>query len=78
MFLQCDAICFCGDVVSDSFNKTFRDEDNILDQIYKNIHVRIFLMIILIIIHYPKMQANTIVTLKTNFMSSLLLCAVFL
>ena len=25
---------FCGDVVLDSFNKTSRDEDNILDQIH--------------------------------------------
>ena len=51
--VQCDAISadgnsFCGDVVSDSFNKRFRDEDNILDQIYKNKYVRIIIMMILI------------------------------
>ena len=34
--LQCDAIrlehIFCGDVVWSNFNKTFRDEDNILER----------------------------------------------
>ena len=36
-FLQCDAIGsnFCGDIVLDTFNKAFRDEDNILKQIIK-------------------------------------------
>ena len=36
LHVQCDAIRwnnFCGDVASDSFNKTSRDEDNTLDQI---------------------------------------------
>ena len=30
--IQSDGNSFCGDVVLDSFNKGFRDEDNILDQ----------------------------------------------
>ena len=39
-FLQCDAISFAvysfdGDVVLESVNMTFRNEDSILDQIYK-------------------------------------------
>ena len=33
--MQSDGNSFCGDVVLDSFNKASRDEDNILDQIYK-------------------------------------------
>ena len=37
---------FCGDVVSDSFEKTSRDEDNFLDQIYKIKYVRIIIMIL--------------------------------
>ena len=32
--MQSDGNNFYGDVVSDSFNKTSRDEDNILEQIY--------------------------------------------
>ena len=39
---------FCGDFVSDSFNKTSRDEDNILDQINKSKHFRFIGMMILI------------------------------
>ena len=37
--MQSDGNSFCGDVVSDSFNNTFRDEYNILDQIYKSKYV---------------------------------------
>ena len=37
--LQCDAIrwpgTFCGDVVLDNFNMSYRDEDSILDQKYE-------------------------------------------
>ena len=33
--MQSDGNSFCGDVVSDSFKKASRDEDNILDQVYK-------------------------------------------
>ena len=68
----------CGDIISDSFNKTSRDKDNILDQIYKSIYVRIIIMMILFSIILHEMHTNTTVALKPNFMSSLLLCAVFL
>ena len=34
--MQSDGNSFSGDVVSDSFSKTSRDEDNMLDQIYKS------------------------------------------
>ena len=37
---------FFGDVVSDSFNETFRDEENNLDQIYKSKYVHIMIMMI--------------------------------
>jgi len=30
--MQSDGNSFCGDVVLDSFNKAYRDEDSILDQ----------------------------------------------
>ena len=58
--------------VSDSFNMTSRDEDNILDQIYQSKYVRISIDMILVFLkHYTKMHAN----IKTQFLSSLLLCA---
>ena len=47
--MQSDGNSFCGDVVSDSFNKTSRDEDNILEQIYKSKYVCIINMMILIL-----------------------------
>ena len=37
---------FCGDVVLDSFNMSYKDEDNILEQIYKSKYVRIIIMTI--------------------------------
>ena len=82
--VQCDAIrweqFFLKDVVLDSFNKAYRDENNILDQMNIIKYVRIFIMMILIPYNnmYKKMHTNTTVALKPNFMSSLLLCAVFL
>ena len=33
--MQSDGRIFCGDVVLDSFNKAYRGEDNIVDQMYK-------------------------------------------
>ena len=33
--MQSDRNSFCGDVVLDSFNMAYRDEDSILYQIYK-------------------------------------------
>ena len=47
--MQSDGNGFCGDVVLDNFIKASRDEDNILDQIYKSKYVQIFIMMILII-----------------------------
>ena len=46
--MQSDGNSFCGDVVSDSFNKQSRDENNILDQIFKSTYVRIIIMTIFI------------------------------
>ena len=33
--MQSDGNSYCGDVVLDSFNMTYRDEDGILDQKYE-------------------------------------------
>ena len=38
--MQSDGISFCGDIVLDTFNKTSRDADNILYQIFKIKYVR--------------------------------------
>ena len=50
--MQSDGNCFCGDVVSYSFNKTNEDEDNILYQIYKSKYVCIIFMMILILYNF--------------------------
>ena len=42
--MQSDGSSFCEDVVLDSFNMVSRDEDNILEQIYKSKYVRILIM----------------------------------
>ena len=67
---------FGEDVVSDSLNKTSRDEDIILDKIYRSKYVRNIMM------HDFKIKRklifNTTVALNPNFMSSLSLSAVFL
>ena len=42
--MQSDGNSFCGDVVLDGFNEIFRDEDNILDSIYKSKNVHIIIM----------------------------------
>ena len=34
--MRSDGNSFGGDVVLDSFNKAYMDEDNILDQMYRN------------------------------------------
>ena len=47
--MQSDVNSFCGDVVSDSFNKTSQEEDNIFCQIYKSKYVRISNMVISIL-----------------------------
>ena len=64
--MQSDRNRFCGDVVSDSFNMAYRDGESILDQIYTKNYVRIIFMMILML------------ALKPDFISFLLLCAVFL
>ena len=45
--MQSDGNIFGGDVISDIFNKTFRDEENITYQILKCKYVRIIIIIIL-------------------------------
>ena len=47
--MQSDGNSYCGYVVSDRFNKASRDEDNILEQIYKSKYVRIIIFMILIL-----------------------------
>ena len=47
--MQSDGNSFCWDIVLNSFNKASRDEDNILDQVYKTKYVRIFIMMISIL-----------------------------
>ena len=47
--MQSDGNSFCGNDVLDSINKSFRDEDNILDQVYKSKYVRIFNRMIFIL-----------------------------
>ena len=59
--MQSDRNSFCGDVVSDSFNKTSRDEDNFIYQIYKSKYVRIGNMMILIAYNITR---KCILTLK--------------
>ena len=54
---------FCEDVVSYSLNKTSRDEDNILYQIYKRKYVRIIIMMILIIYNILR---KCLLTLQKN------------
>ena len=44
--MQSDGNSFCGDVVSESFDKTSQDEDKILDQIYKSKYFRIIIVMI--------------------------------
>ena len=72
--MHSDGNSFRGDVLSGSFNKTSWDEDNIFDQIYRSKCARIIIMMILILYN---IYTNT-TALKPNFMSSLVICAVFL
>ena len=52
--MQSDGNSFCGDVVLDGFNMSYRDEDSILEQKYENQIFRIIFMMILI--HYNMIQ----------------------
>ena len=45
--MQSDGNNFRGDVVSDGFNMSYRDEDSILEQKYENKYLGIFIMKIL-------------------------------
>ena len=56
--MQSDGNSLGGDVVSDSRNKTSRDEDNILDKIYKSKYVRIIMMMILILYNSLTLQKD--------------------
>ena len=47
--MQSEGNSFGRDVVSDSFKKTFRDDNNNLDQIYRSKYVRIIFVMILIL-----------------------------
>ena len=77
--MQSDRNSSCGDVVLDSFNKASRDEDNILDQTYRGKKCSDYLYDDFnFYSHFTKMLTNKTVALKPNFMSSLLLCVVFL
>ena len=76
---QSDGNSFCWDVVSDSFNETFWNEDHILDQINKSKYVRIIIMMILILFNIILWCILTLpVALKPYFISSFLLRASFL
>ena len=68
---------FCGDVVSESLNKTSQDDDNNLDQKYKIKYVRTYHYDDFISLYLIRKCTNTTVTPKPNFMRSLLLCAVY-
>ena len=71
--MQSDGNSFCGDVVLDSFNKASRDENNILDQMYKSKKCSdYFYDDFNSLSHYTKMLTYRTVALKPNFMSSLL------
>ena len=63
--MQSDGNSFYGDVISDSFNKTSPDEDNISKQIYEGKYVRIIILMILILyniirkcIHYSSTKTK--------------------
>ena len=47
--MQSDGNSFCGDIVLDSFSKSYQDKDRILDKMEKSKYVRIFFTKILII-----------------------------
>ena len=57
--MQSDGDSFCEDVVLDSLNEASRDEDNILDQIYKSKSVHISIMMFLI--HYKNLQKSILI-----------------
>ena len=70
---------FCGDVVFEILNKPSRDEDHILDQMFKSKYALIFFMLILFFKkHYTKMyihtsSTKTLKTFKYAFSSTFLI-----
>ena len=79
--MQPDGNSFFEDVVSNSFNKTSVDEENILDEMYKSKYVHNdIIYTIFFSLHIKLYELHTYITvaLKPTFMSSLSLCAVFL
>ena len=58
--MHSDGNSSCGDVVSDRFNKTNRDEDNILEQIYKSKYVCIIILTILILYNIIRKCIHTL------------------
>ena len=65
---------FCGDVVLDSFNKAFSDEDYILDQIYNSIYVRNIITMILIFYTIKRKCIHTNFSTKTQLSNMSSLC----
>ena len=68
--MQSDGNSFCRDVVLNSFGKASRDEESILDQLYKkqispDLYYNDFQ-------YFMKMHINITEALKLNFMRSLL------
>ena len=60
--MQSDGNSFCGDVVLDSFNMSYREEDSIVDQKYeKQIHIlgSLCRFILLQVIKKMHIQRNT-------------------
>ena len=50
--MQSDGNSFCGDVVSDNFNKASRDEDKIVDQVIKANMFRVFIIMNMMLVLY--------------------------
>ena len=91
--MESDGNIFCGDVVSYSINKTSRDEDNLLYQIYKSKYVRNISMMILNLynienayLHYESTNTKfyeflvvlCCISLTMNFLQSLLEFKIFI
>ena len=71
--MQSEGNSLCWDVVLDSSNKAYRDDDNILEHIFeKQIWSDCYYENLIFSLHYKKMHINIRVALKSNFMSSVL------
>ena len=69
---------FLGDFVLDSFNKAYRDEDKMYSKYIRLICSNFYYDDFNTLYQYSKVHINKTTGLKPNYMSSLLLCAVFL